>query len=69
MSKAYFKPQNNIMGSDQPFRFSLLNRTGSAISYATNQVFTETANSSYIRNNYSYQSAMYLNQDSTQELQ
>ena len=47
MSKAYFKPQNDIMESDQPFRFSLLNSTGSATSYATNQVFTATANSSY----------------------
>ena len=33
------------MGSDQPFSFSLLNSTGSATSYATNQVFT--TNSSY----------------------
>ena len=47
MPKAYFKPQNDTMGSDQPFRFSLLNSTGSATSYATNQVFTTTANSSY----------------------
>ena len=46
MSKAYSKPQNDIMGNDQPFRSSLLNSTGSATSYATNQVFT-TANSSY----------------------
>ena len=46
MSKAYFKPQNHIMGSDQTFRFSLFNSTGSATSYATNQVFTTTANSS-----------------------
>ena len=36
MSKAYFKPQNSIIGSDQPFRFSLLSSTGSATSYATN---------------------------------
>ena len=42
MSQAYFKPQNGIMGSD-----SLLNSTGSVTSYATNQVFTTTANSSY----------------------
>ena len=47
MPKAYFKPQNDTMGSDQPFRSSLLNSTGSATSYATNQVFTTTANSSY----------------------
>ena len=47
MPKAYFKPQNNAMGSDQPCRFSLLNSTGSASSYAANQVFTTTANSSY----------------------
>ena len=47
MSKAYFKPQNHTMGSDQPFRLSLLNSTGSATNYATNQVFTTTANSSY----------------------
>ena len=46
MSKAYFKPQNDIMGNNHPFRFSLLNSTGSATSYATNQVFT-TANSIY----------------------
>ena len=39
--------QNDTMGSDQPFRFSLLNSTGSATSYATNQVFTTAANSSY----------------------
>ena len=44
MSKAYFKTLNDIMGSNQPFRFSLLNSTGSATSYATNQVFTTTAN-------------------------
>ena len=42
MLKAYFKPQNGIMASD-----SLLNSTGSVTSYATNQVFTTTANSSY----------------------
>ena len=47
MLKAYFKSQNDIIGSDQPFRFCLLNSTGSATSYATNQVFTSTANSSY----------------------
>ena len=47
MSKAYFKPQNHIMGSDQPFRFSFLNSTGSTTTYATNQVFTTTPNSSY----------------------
>ena len=47
MSKAHFKPQNHIKGSCQPFRFSLLNSTGSATSYSTNQVFTTTANSSY----------------------
>ena len=47
MPKAYFKPQNDTMGSDQPFRFSLLNSTGIATSYPTNQVFTTTANSSY----------------------
>ena len=47
MRKVYFKPQNNTMGSDQSFRFSLLNSTGSATSYGTNQVFTTTANSSY----------------------
>ena len=47
MSKAHFKPQNHITGSYQPFRFSLLNSTGSATSYSTNQVFTTTANSSY----------------------
>ena len=40
MPKAYFKPQNDTMGSDQPFRFSLLNSTGIATSYPTNQVFT-----------------------------
>ena len=68
MSKAYFKPQNDIRESNQPFRFSFLNSTGSATSYAANQVFTTTANRSY-KNNSSYQSAMYLNQDSIQELQ
>ena len=47
MPKAYFKLQNNTVGSDQPFRFSLLNSTGSATSYATNQVFTTAANGSY----------------------
>ena len=47
MPKAYFKPQNDTMGSDQPFRFFLLNSTGIATSYPTNQVFTTTANSSY----------------------
>ena len=35
------------IGSDQPFRCSLLNNTDSATSYATNEVFTTTANSSY----------------------
>ena len=39
MSKAYFKHQSDIMGSDQPFRFFWLKSTGSATSYATNQVF------------------------------
>ena len=68
MPKAYFKPQNDTMGSERPFRFSLLNSTDSATSYATNQVFTTAANSSY-KKNPSYQSAMYLNQDSLQELQ
>ena len=47
MSKAYFKSQNSIIGSDQPFRFSLLSSTGSATSYATNRVFTKTVNNSY----------------------
>ena len=47
MSKAYFKLQCNIMGSDKSCRFSLLDSTGSATSYAANQVFTTTANSSY----------------------
>ena len=47
MPKAYFKPQSNTIGNDQSFRFFLLNSTGSAISYATNQFFTTTANSSY----------------------
>ena len=46
MSKAYFKPQSDIMGSDQPFRFFWLKSTDSATSYATNQVFITTANSS-----------------------
>ena len=46
MSKAYFKPQKYILGSYQPFRFSLLNSTNSVTSYATNQVFTTTENSS-----------------------
>ena len=46
MSKYYFKPQNDTIGSDQPFRFSLLKNVGSATTYAINQVFT-TANSSY----------------------
>ena len=40
--KFYFKPQNDIMGCDQPCRFSLLHITGSATSYTTT-----TANSSY----------------------
>ena len=35
------------IGSDQPFRCSLLNNTDSATSYATNEVFTTTTNSSY----------------------
>ena len=47
MSKAYFKPQNDIRESNQPFRFSFLNSTGSATSYAANQVFTTTAKRSY----------------------
>ena len=47
MSKAYFKTLNDIMGSNQPFRFYLLNSTGSATSYAKDQVFTTTANRSY----------------------
>ena len=68
MLKAYFKPQNNIMGSDQPFRFSLLNSTGSATSCATNR-FLQQQQIAAIKNNYSYQSAMCLNQDSIQELQ
>ena len=46
MPKAYCKPQNDSMGSDQPCRFSLLDSTGSATSYAANQVFTTTAYSS-----------------------
>ena len=47
MTKAYLKRQNNTMRNDQPFRFSLLDSTGSATSYAANQVFTITENSSY----------------------
>ena len=47
MSKANFKPQNDIMGSGQPFRFPLLNSTASATSYATNQLFVTTSNRSY----------------------
>ena len=47
MSKAYFKLQCDIMGSDKSCRFSLLDSTGSATSYAANQVFITTANSSY----------------------
>ena len=35
------------LGSDKPCRFSLLNCTGSASSYAAIQVFTTTANSNY----------------------
>ena len=38
-------PSNNTVGSDQPFRFSLLDSTGSTTSYTANQVFTTTANS------------------------
>ena len=37
----------SLWGSHQPFRFSLLNSTGSATSYSTNQVFTTTANSNH----------------------
>ena len=47
MEKAHYKPQNGTIGSDQPCRFSLLDGTGSANSYATNQFFTTKANSSY----------------------
>ena len=60
--KAYFKPENNIMGSDQTFSLSLLISTGSATSYATDQAFTTTTNIRY-KKNPSYQSVMYLNQD------
>ena len=35
------------MENDQSFRFFFLNSTGSAISYAKNQIFTIAANSSY----------------------
>ena len=68
MLKAYFKSQNDIMGSDQPFRFCLLNSTGSATSYAKIR-FLHQQQIAVIRNNPSYQSAMYLKQDSIQELQ
>ena len=37
----------SLWGSHQPFRFSLLNSTGSATSYSTNQVFTTTANNNH----------------------
>ena len=47
MPKAYFKPQNSTMRSNQPCRFSLFDCTGRATGYAANQVFTTTANSSY----------------------
>ena len=47
MPKASSKPQNVTMGSYQPCTFSLLDSKGSATSYATNQVFTTTENSSY----------------------
>ena len=67
MLKAYFKSQND-MGSDQPFRFCLLNSTGSATSYAKIR-FLHQQQIAVIRNNPSYQSAMYLKQDSIQELQ
>ena len=46
MSKAYFKAQNYTMGSEQRCRFSLLDITDSATSYATNQVLIATATSS-----------------------
>ena len=46
MPKAYFKSQNNSMEIVQLCRFSLLNSTWSAASYAANLVFTTTANSS-----------------------
>ena len=48
--KLISNPRNDTMGSDQPFRFFLLNSTGIATSYPTNQVFTTTANSSYKKN-------------------
>ena len=67
MSKAYFKPQKYILGSYQPFRFSLLNST---VLPAMLQIrFLQQQKTAAVKNKSSYQSAMYQNQDSIQELQ
>ena len=67
MSKAYFKPQKYILGSYQPFRFSLLNST---VLPAMLQIrFLQQQKTAAVKNKSSYQSAMYQNQDPIQELQ
>ena len=47
MPKAYFKPLSDTLASDQSCRFSLFDTISSTTSYAANQVFMKTANSSY----------------------
>ena len=56
------------MGSDQPCRFPLLDNTGSATNYVKIRVLQQQQITD-IRNNASYESVMYLSQDSIQDLQ
>ena len=65
ISKAYFKSKNDVMGNDQPFRPS----TAQAVLPAMLQIrFFQQQQIAAISVS-SYQSAMYLNQCSIQELQ
>ena len=67
MPQAYFKPQSNTIGCDLPCRFSLFNSTG-VLPGMLQVRFLQEQQIADLRKNPSYQSAMYLNQDSLQEL-
>ena len=67
MPQAYFKPQSNTIGCDLPCRFSLFNSTG-VLPGMLQIRFLQEQQIADLRKNPSYQSAMYLNQDSIQEL-
>ena len=67
MPQGYFKPQSNTIGCDLPCSFCLFNSTGVLLGMLQIR-FLQEQQIADLRKNPSYQSAMYLNQDSIQEL-